>query len=73
MTDSEIAIKLRDIARTVESIDRKKNEETEHRLHVWQTVGQERPYGKWAIKGATAGSAYGTASCGNIEALKKIN
>jgi hypothetical protein len=54
-------------------IDRQKNEETEHRLHVWQTVGKDRPYGEWAIKGAEAGSAYGIASRGNIEALKKIN
>jgi hypothetical protein len=54
-------------------IDRQKDDETEDRLHVWQTVGEERPYGEWAIKGAKAGTAYGTASRGNIEALKKIN
>ena len=54
-------------------IDRQKNEETEHRLHVWQTVGKDRPYGEWAIKGAEAGTAYGTASQGDLEALKKIN
>ena len=54
-------------------IDRQKNEETEKRLHVWQTVGKERPYGEWAIKGATAGTAYGRESQGDIEALKKIN
>ena len=54
-------------------IDRQKNEETEHRLHVWQTVGKDRPYGEWAIKGAEAGTAYGTASRGDLEALKKIN
>ena len=54
-------------------IDRQKNEETEHRLHVWQTVGKDRPYGEWAIKGAEAGTAYGTASQGDIAALKKIN
>jgi len=54
-------------------IDRQKSEETEKRLHVWQTVGEERPFGEWAIKGATAGAAYGTASRCNLEALKKIN
>ena len=54
-------------------IDRQNNEETEHRLHVWQTVGEERPYGEWAIKGAEAGTAYGTANRDNLEALKKIN
>ena len=54
-------------------IDRQKNEETENRLHIWQTVGKDRPYGEWAIKGAEAGAAYGTKSRGNVEALKKIN
>jgi len=54
-------------------IDRQKNEETEHRLHVWQTVGKDRPYGEWAIKGAEAGTAYGRTNQGNTEALKQIN
>ena len=54
-------------------IDRQNDKETENRLQTWQTVGKERTYGEWAIKGATAGSAYGTTSRGNIEALKKIN
>ena len=49
------------------------DEETENRLHVWKTVGKEHTYGEWAIKGAAAGSAYGTANRGNLEALKKIN
>ena len=54
-------------------IDRQNNKETEHRLQVWQTVGADRPYGERAIKGAKAGTAYGTANRGNLEALKKIN
>ena len=54
-------------------IDRQKNEETDDRLRTWTTVGKDRPYGEWAIKGAKQGSAYGTASQGNSEALKKIN
>jgi uncharacterized protein (DUF305 family) len=54
-------------------IDRQKNEETENRLHIWQTVGKDRPYGEFALRGAQAGSAYGKASQGDIEALKKIN
>jgi hypothetical protein len=54
-------------------IDRQKNEETETRLNTWQTVGKERTYGEWAIKGAREGTAYGTANQGNTEALKKIN
>jgi len=54
-------------------IDRQKNEETENRLHVWQTVGKDRPYGEWAIKGAEAGTAYGRTNQGDTDALKKIN
>jgi len=54
-------------------IDRQKNEETEHRLRVWQTVGKDRPYGEFALRGAQAGTAYGRASQGNTEALKQIN
>ena len=54
-------------------IDRQNDDETNERLRVWKTVGKDRPYGEWAIKGAREGSAYGTASQGNNEALKKIN
>ena len=54
-------------------IDRQNNEETDNRLHVWQTVGKDQPFGKYALSGAKAGTAYGTANRGNLEALKKIN
>ena len=54
-------------------IDRQKNEETMHRLEVWCTVGTDRPFGDVAIAGAKAGSEYGSANQGNLEALKKIN
>ena len=54
-------------------IDRQKNEETEERLRIWTTVGKDRPYGEYAIRGAREGAAYGAANQGNTEALKKIN
>jgi hypothetical protein len=54
-------------------IDRQKDEETQHRLHVWCTIGMEQPYGKYAIDGAKEGAAYGTRNQGQLEALKKIN
>jgi hypothetical protein len=54
-------------------IDRQNNEETEDRLRIWTTVGKERPYGEYAIKGAREGAAYGKANQGNTESLKKIN
>jgi hypothetical protein len=54
-------------------IDRQKNEETDNRLQIWTTIGKNRPYGEYAIRGARAGAAYGAANQGNTEALKKIN
>ena len=54
-------------------IDRQKHNETNDRLDIWCTIGAERPYGEFALRGARAGSAYGEASQGDIEALKKIN
>jgi hypothetical protein len=54
-------------------IDRQKNKETEIRLHTWTTVGKDRSYGEWALKGAKEGAAYGTINQGNVEALKRIN
>jgi len=54
-------------------IDRQKNEETDNRLQIWTTIGKDRPYGEYAIRGARAGAAYGAANQGNTEALKKIN
>ena len=55
------------------TIDRQKNEETENRLHVWQTVEEDQPFGKYALAGAAAGTDYGRSNQSNLEALKKIN
>ena len=54
-------------------IDRQKNEETASRLKVWCTVGEDRPFGKYATSGATAGKTYGYKNQNNLEALAKIN
>ena len=54
-------------------IDRQKSDETSERLISWCTKGKDRPYGEYAISGAIAGTKYGTANTGNIDALKKIN
>ena len=54
-------------------IDRQKNNETEERLRIWQTLGKSRPFGEYAILGATAGAIYGEQNKNNIDALKKIN
>jgi hypothetical protein len=47
--------------------------ETAHRLEVWCTVGDTRPYGQYAIAGAIAGRIYGQDNADNSSALGKIN
>jgi len=54
-------------------IDRQKDDETEKRLKIWCTVGENKQYGKYAIAGAKAGAAYGEKYRGDLESLKKIN
>ena len=54
-------------------IDRQKEAETDTRLKIWSSVGKDKPYGEYAIKGAKEGTMYGTANKGNIDALKLIN
>jgi len=54
-------------------IDRQKDEETQTRLQTWCTVGEDRPFGKYALAGAKAGAAYGARNQNDKEALKKIN
>ena len=54
-------------------IDRQNSEESDKRLHAWCTVGEDRPFGTYAIQGAKAGAAYGARNQGNTEALKQIN
>ena len=49
------------------------NQETEERLAIWCTVGDDKPFGKFAIAGAKFGRDYGEANRDNEEALKKIN
>jgi len=54
-------------------IDRQKNQETEKRLDIWCTVGQDKEFGTFAIQGAKAGREYGYQNKENVAALKKIN
>ena len=48
-------------------------EEAEHRLHVWTTVGEENEFGKYCIAGAKQGKQYGAMFAENAEQLKLIN
>jgi len=54
-------------------IDRQKDNETEERLRIWQTVGKDKQYGEYAINGAKAGTVYGTKYQNSPKDLSKIN
>jgi hypothetical protein len=54
-------------------ISGQKDDETQQRLEIWKTVGADKLYGKYAIRGAIDGEAYGTKYKDDIESLKRIN
>jgi hypothetical protein len=54
-------------------IDRQKDEETQKRLQVWCTIGNDRLFGEYAISGAIAGKEYGNEYQNDFDKLKKIN
>ncbi len=55
-------------------IDRQKSKETNERLRTWcMYMIPDTPFGEDALRGAKAGTAYGTRNKGDVEALKTIN
>jgi hypothetical protein len=54
-------------------IDRGDDKETDSRLDVWCTVGKDKLFGSYAIKGALAGKEYGSESKDLPSKLKLIN
>ncbi len=54
-------------------INRQISSETEKRLETWCTVGNDRPFGKFAISGAIAGKEFGHTNKGNPIELSRIN
>jgi hypothetical protein len=55
------------------TIERQDDDETLQRLITWCTVGENRPWGIYAMAGALAGKTYGEKNASNLEALNKIN
>ena len=55
------------------TIDRQDDTETAERLDVWCTVGADKPYGEYAIRGAKEGREYGAKHSNDTEALYRIN
>ena len=49
------------------------DKETQERLDIWCTVGADKPFGEYAIKGAIAGKEFGLKYSQDNEMLKKIN
>jgi hypothetical protein len=54
-------------------IPKQDNTETEHRLNVWCTVGEDKEFGDFAIMGAKEGNEFGRANKDKPEMLGLIN
>ena len=50
-------------------IDRQKEDETNARLKTWTTVGHDRPFGEYALAGATAGMEFGLSNKSDISLI----
>ena len=48
------------------TIERQVKNETDQRLKTWTTVGHDRPYGKYALAGASAGMEFGLTRRSNL-------
>jgi len=65
---------IRECVKLASSVNPNQNqEETNHRLETWCTVDNGERFGRYCIKGALEGKAYGEENKGNVEALNKIN
>lgn len=49
------------------------DKETQDRLDIWCTVGSDKLFGEYAIKGALAGRKFGSENINDIQMLSKIN
>jgi radical SAM protein with 4Fe4S-binding SPASM domain len=54
-------------------IDANYDDETDHRLEIWCTKGEDKSFGKFSLNGARLGKKYGLENIENPEALSKIN
>jgi hypothetical protein len=58
---------------TINVINKSDNDESLKRLSSWCNVGDDKPYGNYAIKGAKEGKAYALVNFENTAKLKLIN
>lgn len=54
-------------------IDRQKSGETDERLQVWTTVGSDKPFGEYALRGARAGMGFGLSSGSDIRLINDFD
>jgi len=54
-------------------IDRQKEEETNARLKTWTTVGHDRKFGEYAIRGARAGMEFGLSQKSDISLINDFD
>ena len=54
-------------------IDRQKEDETNERLQIWTTVGRDRPFGEYAIKGAIAGREFGLSNGADLRLINDFD
>lgn len=64
---------FRECAKLSSGLQSEFNAETEQRLDIWTTKGQDRTHGEYALHGAKLGKQYGADNYDNLEALKLIN
>lgn len=64
---------FRECAKLSSGLQTEFNAETEQRLDIWTTKGQDRTHGEYALHGAKLGKQYGADNYDNLEALKLIN
>ena len=48
------------------TIERQNEEETNERLRIWTTVGKDKQFGEYCIKGAIAGMEFGLSNSSNL-------
>ena len=55
------------------TIDRQNEEETNKRLEIWCTLGQDRKFGNYAISGACAGRQFGISNSNDIKLINDFD
>jgi len=55
------------------TIDRQNEDETNERLKTWTTVGHDRPYGEYALGGATDGMEFGLSNKSDLSLINDFD